>query len=256
MTEFIKFKNWTVQIEREAFRRSISMTVAVDKPIRVRTNLLCSNQKILEFLNEKEKWIQKNLSQFEKIKQQSPVLSFEDGAQFPFMGRDVILKKVITLGAKDFFSIFEDQLLWHTQKISFDSLSSQSGDFLSSNLSSLKIQKTFVQAYQRYAISELQKRVQWWSVKMNLKPSNVKFNQPKSRWGSCSSQGVINLNWKLIVFKPEIIDYVIVHELSHLKHMNHSPSFWGLVAEFCPDYKILRTDLRKNFYTPKFLDLN
>lgn len=242
------FKKWTVHIERKAFRRSISMTLAVDKPIRVRTNLLCSNQKILQFLSEKESWIKKNLLQFEKIKSQSPALVFTDGAQFPFLGQQMILKTVITLGQKDFFSVYEDQLLWHRAQDSIHNLELDAKALV-------QTKKSFFAAYQRYAINELQKRAVDWSVKMNSMPSQLKFNQPKSRWGSCSSKGVINLNWKLIVFRHEIIDYVIIHELSHLTHMNHSKAFWKLVAEHCPDYKKLRTELRQNFYTPKFLDL-
>jgi predicted metal-dependent hydrolase len=62
------------------------------------------------------------------------------------------------------------------------------------------------------------------------------LRQQSSRWGSCSSQGNLNFNWRLVHFPPEVIDYVIIHELAHRTHMNHSQRFWHLVAQFDPAY--------------------
>jgi len=64
-----------------------------------------------------------------------------------------------------------------------------------------------------------------------------------TRWGSCSSKGNLSFNFKLLQFREEVIDYVITHELCHLKEMNHSKKFWMLVGKFCPDYKKLREEL-------------
>lgn len=67
----------------------------------------------------------------------------------------------------------------------------------------------------------------------------------KSRWGSCSSLGNLNFNYKVLFLHPEVADYVVVHELCHLKEFNHSPKFWALVAEALPHYKALRQELKK-----------
>lgn len=66
----------------------------------------------------------------------------------------------------------------------------------------------------------------------------------KSRWGSCSSAGNLNFNYKLLFLPPEVLDYVVVHELCHLRHFNHGPEFWALVAEALPNHKDLRRLLR------------
>ncbi len=72
----------------------------------------------------------------------------------------------------------------------------------------------------------------------------VKVNRAKSRWGSCSRKGNINLSCYLVMHEKEVIDYVIVHELAHLHHFNHSKAFWALVAKRVPNYKALEAKLK------------
>lgn len=73
----------------------------------------------------------------------------------------------------------------------------------------------------------------------------ITFRQQKTRWGSCSSQGNLNLNWRLVHFSPKAIEYIIAHELAHLTHHNHSREFWRLVAEYIPEYKKLQKDFAR-----------
>jgi predicted metal-dependent hydrolase len=79
-----------------------------------------------------------------------------------------------------------------------------------------------------------------------LIPKQVRVKVQRSKWGSCSSDRNINLNWRLIFLESSCIDYVIIHELCHLKHMNHSDLFWDLVEVYCPDYKVLEKLLKEN----------
>jgi predicted metal-dependent hydrolase len=67
----------------------------------------------------------------------------------------------------------------------------------------------------------------------------------RSRWGSCSSAGGLNFSWRLILTPPAVLDYVVVHELAHLRELNHSPRFWALVAAHCPDYQLQRKWLKE-----------
>jgi|SRR5690554_334412 len=76
--------------------------------------------------------------------------------------------------------------------------------------------------------------------------SDIRFRKTRSKWGHCTSKGVLQFNWLIIMASAEIIDYLIIHELSHLQYMNHSDRFWQRVAEFCPDYTARRQWLRKN----------
>lgn len=72
----------------------------------------------------------------------------------------------------------------------------------------------------------------------------LRLSSARTRWGSCSHHGGISLNWRLIFMPLAVIDYVVCHELAHLKEMNHSPRFWSVVEQLCPDWRSLRLELR------------
>ena len=100
-------------------------------------------------------------------------------------------------------------------------------------------------AYIARAKELLPQRVAHYSRVMGLYPTQVRITGAKTRFGSCSSQGHICFSWRLMQYPPEAIDYVIVHELAHLKHMNHSGAFYALVAKYLPDHKARRALLKK-----------
>ena len=76
--------------------------------------------------------------------------------------------------------------------------------------------------------------------------NSITIRDQKSRWGSCSSRGTLSFNYRLIFAPPKVLDYVVVHELCHLTHMNHSKDFWNMVASVMPDYKIYKEWLKEH----------
>ncbi|SHO44627.1 M48 family metallopeptidase [Anaerocolumna xylanovorans] len=100
--------------------------------------------------------------------------------------------------------------------------------------------------YRKYAKETLQRKASYYSVKMQTDYKRITVREQRTRWGSCSSKGNLNFNWKLIMMPEMVIDYVVVHELAHRKYMNHSPSFWKEVEKVLPDYKERRSWLKKN----------
>ena len=79
---------------------------------------------------------------------------------------------------------------------------------------------------------------------MGVSPGDVSLCDFKARWGSCDADGRVKLNWRLTMLPPELRDYVIIHELSHLRELNHSAAFWRIVEKYCPNYRKYRKALR------------
>lgn len=76
--------------------------------------------------------------------------------------------------------------------------------------------------------------------------TRVSIRNQRTRWGSCGRDGHITLNWRLVLMPPEVCDYILIHELMHLRRMDHSPKYWALVEAACPEYRAARTWLRSN----------
>ena len=97
-------------------------------------------------------------------------------------------------------------------------------------------------------------RLEFYRTKINDQPNHITLTNAKTKWGSCSSSRNIKLSWRLIHAKPEIIDYVLCHELAHLKHMNHSMLFWKEVESIFPEFKKFKKELKDHSLSYFILD--
>lgn len=233
-----------MRVERKAYRRSISIVLKRGEPILVKAGISTTVEKIEQFLVYKEKWISKNMQAFHEIDEKYPVKKLNGDEKFPFLGQDLKLKFVLTPLKQVFFSRNESALQMHLPEAIWKQISEED------------LQKYFVDLrkyYQREAKKLISERIQIWSHQMDLHPSAVRFKNQKTRWGSCSSKKIINLNWRLIAAPIEVIDYILIHELSHLAHMNHSSKFWALVEKHCPDYMRSEKWLKEHHHSLDFL---
>lgn len=98
--------------------------------------------------------------------------------------------------------------------------------------------------YKKQALADFSRRLEIFAAKLHVPTPPLTLSNAKSRWGSCNSRGVVRLNWRLLQAPPHIINYVICHELAHLKEMNHSAKFWAVVSSICPDYKSAEKELK------------
>lgn len=96
------------------------------------------------------------------------------------------------------------------------------------------------------AFNIAKERLEHFNKFYNYKWSKIVIRNQKTRWGSCSKKGNLNFNYKIVLLPPETVDYIIVHELCHLREFNHSQNFWALVAQTIPNYKIIKQKLKNN----------
>ena len=106
------------------------------------------------------------------------------------------------------------------------------------------IARKVIQWYKKQALVDFTRRLEIFSSKLGVSFTSFNLSNAGSRWGSCNSRKEIRLNWRLLQAPPHIINYVVCHELAHLKEMNHSAKFWATVASIYPDYKVAEKELK------------
>ncbi|MDP1660118.1 MAG: SprT family zinc-dependent metalloprotease [Methylotenera sp.] len=106
------------------------------------------------------------------------------------------------------------------------------------------VSRKVIQWYKKQAFTDFTRRLEIFSSKLGVNFASLSLSNASSRWGSCNSRKEIRLNWRLLQAPPHIINYVVCHELAHLKEMNHSAKFWATVASIFPDYKSAEKELK------------
>ncbi|MBU0578835.1 M48 family metallopeptidase [Patescibacteria group bacterium] len=207
--------------------RSIKIRIQPNGEVVVVTPKFISKKKINNFVIQSEVWINKQLA---KLKQKQDF--YETKNELMIFGKkyqkEIIFSSIDKIGIK----IHQNKVLINPIENSAEKIASEISRFLKFTI-------------ERYIIP----RTHQLSGKMNLKFNRITLRQQKTRWGSCSNQKNLNFNWRLVHCSPNIIDYVIIHELAHLKHMDHSHKFWTLVKSFDQEYLKHRGWLKRNGLT-------
>ena len=204
-------------------RRTISLIVENDGTLTVRAPKRTPNVTIQGLVKAKEKWIIKKQNQVKAANARYQQKKFIEGEQFLYLGKLYPLKIVDT----------------GNEQLDFN------GKFLISKSAIRNAEGLFIDWYRQQAHSVILERVKKYSRKFNLKYKHLKITSAKKRWGSCSSNGSLNFPWRLVMAPIQIIDYVVVHELAHLKEQNHSKKFWREVEKMMPTYKHRRQWLKE-----------
>lgn len=181
-------------------------------------------------LREKESWIIGTLQRVAEETARSAPPPLTDGRVLPFAGREIWLKVVSGAPAGRFRAALV-------------------GDVLTLTVAACEqevIRNALEAWYRRQAKVVFAERLVACNAAYGFTYGRVSIKEQKSRWGSCSRQGNLNFNWRLLLAPLAVLDYVVTHELAHLKEMNHAPRFWQLVARGCPDYLAHRRWLRQH----------
>ena len=186
---------------------------------------------VQEFVFKNEAWILKNFKkQKGKLSQRDEFLKKLDRGIVPYLGETYQIE--FLLDSKRWVQREEEE-----KKIYIYMLKKDSPEMRMSLLYG---------ALRSLAKSHLERRTIELARAIDSEINHIRTKDLKSKWGSCSSKRNINLNWHLILLPPPIVDYVIIHELMHLREMNHSKQFWNWVAHYYPNYKLAEKSLKQN----------
>ena len=202
------------KIQRQR-RRTVSIHVTDKGTIVIKAPLTATDAEIEQVLLRHIRWIQDRLERA-KQKQQWTEKKFVDGEKFLYLGR-----------------LYELQLIDHQR----EAILLKDNKFLLKKQYQSQARQVFEKWYRRQASENFLKRALIFAPLLGVDFNRIKLSSARTRWGSCSTQGNINIVWRLIMAPQSIIDYVIIHELAHLRYMNHSTRFWQLVKSIYPEYK-------------------
>jgi predicted metal-dependent hydrolase len=202
-------------------RKTLALYIR-DGRLEVRDPLRCPKSDIDKFVASKEKWLIKKLAQSSEQSAKRKNFSLNYGDLVTYRGREY------PIAAKA------------GNRLGFD------GEhfYMLPNLPPEQIKAACVQIYKILAKRDLPDRVFDFAKQMAVMPTAVKITSAKTRWGSCSSKKSLNFSWRLMLADDDVIDYVVVHELAHIRQMNHSAAFWAIVEDILPDYKERKVQLR------------
>lgn len=241
MKEYLQFQEHQVEIRRRRYLTRLGVSVYPNGKISVSANKTLSQKVILKFLLSKQSWIERTVGDIEKFRKKYPPKTFSTGEKYPFLGKEYELSLV---EGKRFKIQFVDQKLELSLPRNPDLLSSSDRE---------KFFQIMKKSYKEVAKKIITARVEVYSQKMKLYPTGLGFRSQKTIWGSCSAANKISLNCKLIVAPMEVIDYVVVHELAHIRHKNHSKRFWGHVDKYVSSREFSKQWLSENHYLADFL---
>lgn len=215
----------TYTLKRSSKRRSIGLRID-DRGLTVSIPLRASEKWLHTVLHEKADWVVEKLHHWQQKKTVAPV--WIDGEKIEFRGEQFTLRIIPSLFNSS-PQLRATELHIHLKDIT----------------DACKIEKWVTQWYRHEAEKVFAECVTHYSVLMKVAPRQIKLSSARTQWGSCTSRGIVRLNWQLVKMPLHLIDYVVVHELAHLLEMNHSAAFWKVVEAACPDYAKCRAELRR-----------
>ncbi len=215
-------------------RKTMAVQVDVDAQVTVRVPQYMSDHAICDEIESKRDWICSKVCEMQQREEDAPHYQYVEGEGHLYQGQDYTLHMVDTtelFGPQIEVSRSSRQLILHVGAV---------------YRKPTAIRKILREWYISQAGKVLLQQVRIYQEQMKVSVRHVTIREQKTRWGSCSSQHNLNFNWKLILAPPEALEYVVIHELCHLKEMNHSAAFWQEVEKWMPDYAVWRRWLKEH----------
>lgn len=220
---------------KRSSRRTIGFVID-DRGLSITAPRWVTLGEIEHAIAEKQKWIFAKLAEWRThaARRMLPAMEWQDGATLPFLGKTITLKLESPIGSLMFDA---------------DTCALHLGLPPSTTEQQIKDRvQGWLQTQARRLFGE---RLEVYAERLGVRHSAYALSSAATRWGSCTADGKIRLNWRLVHFPLSLIDYVVAHELAHLKEMNHSPRFWNTVESIFPEFREAREQLRS--HPPEYL---
>jgi len=216
---------------RRSPRRSIGFMVD-DNGLRVTAPKRCALADIENAIRAKQSWILSKLDERRErraARLDKPPVEWVDGARLPYLGGDITLR------------------LYHAprNRTDFNPATRELAMGLVQGATELLVKERVKNWYKQQAEGLFAQRLDLYAPRVGVQYASLSVSNADSRWGSCTVQRAIRLNWKLMFFSLPLIDYVVAHELAHIHEMNHSPRFWAHVGRVYPQYEEAKQLLRR-----------
>ena len=205
-------------------RRTIALIVERDGRLIVRAPRRASSEDIEKLIAQKEKWIRSKQELAKETYAAFKPREYVNGEEFLFLGK----KHTLEIVERSKPSLTLDE----TFRLSRSALP--------------KAPQVFERWYRQQALKVFSERVEWYAKQHGYSYAKIRISSAQTRWGSCSSRGTLSFTWRLVMAPVEVIDYLAVHELVHLKVKNHSKGYWSVVRSIMPDYQDRSNWLKQN----------
>ncbi|MED1797379.1 M48 family metallopeptidase [Brevibacillus porteri] len=231
---FFQFGSQAIHYEITRSDRRKTVTISINQHgVKVVAPSNTEDQAIQQILHHKGIWIRTQLLHFEEMQQHSLQRKFVSGEKLPYLGRQYRLKVCKTTGTQEpKLSFYQGQF---RARLPQDIAEHQHRDI---------IMPLYIDWVKHRGSALAKERINRFTIKFSHQPKAIVVKDQDQRWGSCTPAGTILLNWRIFLAPASIVDYVLVHELVHLQHMNHSKDYWDTVRMLLSDYEEKKEWLR------------
>jgi predicted metal-dependent hydrolase len=207
-------------------RKTISLHIKEDGKIVIYTPYRTPKWEIEKFIQEKQSWIVEKISEKEKRMKEAEK-AFLPGEKFLYLGEWYPLEMQEPSNKEPPLTLAFGKFILNDDRIG-------------------EARNLFCDWYKREAKEKIKERVDYYSRRFRLVPEGIKITSARSRWGSCSRDNRLSFSWRIIMASLSVIDYILIHELVHIREKNHSKKFWNYLESVLPDYRKHRYWLREN----------
>ena len=215
-------------------KKTIGLEIDLHEGLSVYAPKHLSINEIETSLHKKSKWIIKKIDKIAEIRKNLSKKEFLPGEKFLLRGRNYRLSVIRKENVIPYLEFKMGKFIAEIPK------NLPEGDY------EFILRPLFLEFYFKKAQQIVNERINKYATYLDKKPEKVRVKELKNKWGTCTGKNSISINWRLVFAKTSIIDYVVVHELCHLKNKNHSKKFWKQVETILPDYKNSKEWLRVN----------